>query len=128
MSYLSKQEAVPVTIGSFTLYCESFKSSSVTVLYEQPTVTGSTLITNKCVKSPRVTFMGRIVCSGNITTVTDLNNMTGSVIQSVDYRGVRFSGCTVQSCSAEDRGDGMLYVSITLAVSQTAEIPEVNAS
>ena len=47
--------------------------------------------------------------------------MNGASGLTVIYRGVRFADCTVQSCTAEDKGDDMLYVTLTLAAAAQAE-------
>lgn len=122
MSEICKREAVPVAIGQLTLYCESFRASGSTVLYEQPTVTGVTVVTNKYVRSSKLVLTGR-VCSGDaaLTVLTALNNMNGTPGVDIVYRGVRFPGCTVQGYTAEDRGDDMLYVTLTLAAVSPAE-------
>lgn len=129
MSEICKREAVPVAIGQLTLYCESFRASGSTVLYEQPTVTGSTVVTNKYVRSSKLVLTGRI-CAGDaaLTVLTVLNNMNGTPGIDIVYRGVRFAGCTVQGYTAEDRGDDMLYVTLTLAATAPAEdVEEVGA-
>ena len=116
MSEICSREAVPVAIGQLTLYCESFRAAASTVLYEQPTVTGATIVTNKCAKASRLTLSGRIYCGdGALSVLTAINNMNGTGGLTVDYRGVRFAGCTVQGYTAEDKGGDMLYVTITLA-------------
>ncbi|MCR5707506.1 MAG: hypothetical protein K6G82_04465 [Ruminococcus sp.] len=125
MSTICSREAVPVTIGQFTLYCESFRAAASTVLYEQPTVIGGTVISNRCVKATRLTLAGRVYCgAGDIPALTVLNNMNGGSGLTVIYRGVRFTDCTVQGCTAEDRGDDMLYVTLTLATAAQAENAE----
>lgn len=122
MSTICSREAVPVTIGQLTLYCESFRAAASTVLYEQPTVVGGTVIANRCVKATRLTLAGRVYCgTGDIPVLTELNNMNGASGLTVIYRGVRFADCTVQSCTAEDKGDDMLYVTLTLAAAAQAE-------
>ena len=79
MSAISTREAVPVDVGMITLYCESFKASAVTALYEQPTVTGTTVLTNKCRKSTKLTLSGRVYDENSpLSTVTYINNITGN--------------------------------------------------
>lgn len=126
MSLLCKREAEPVAIGAVTLYCESFRAAANAVLYEQPTVTGGTVLTNTCVKSAKLTLTGR-VCGGEapLGCVTALNNMVGSGGVDIVYRGVRFRECVVQSYTAEDKGDDMLYVTVVLATLRPAENTEV---
>jgi hypothetical protein len=122
MSTISSREAVPVAIGQLTLYCESFRAAASTVLYEQPTVVGGTVITNKCIKATRLTLAGRVYCgAGDIPVLTVLNNMNGASGLTVVYRGVRFADCTVQGCTVEDKGDDMLYVTLILATAAQAE-------
>lgn len=125
MSVLCERQAEPVAIGSVTLYCESFRAAATAALYEQPTVTGGTLLTNTCVKSTKLTLTGR-VCSSEapLGCVTELNNMVGSGGIDIVYRGVRFRSCVVQSYAAEDKGDDMLYLTVTLATLSPAENTE----
>ena len=128
MSEICSREAVPVAIGQLTLYCESFRAAASTVLYEQPTVIGGTVITNKCAKAVRLTLSGRIYCgAGNIPALTAINNLNGTSALTVTYRGVTFSDCTVTGYTVEDKGDDMLYVSLTLASAEPASDAEVNA-
>lgn len=127
MSEICSREAVPVTIGQLTLYCESFRAVANTVLYEQPTVIGGTVITNKCAKAAKLTLAGRIYCGGgDLDVLTEINNMNGSAGYSVVYRGVCFPDCTVQGYTAEDKGDDMLYVTLTLAAVSPAQNAEDN--
>lgn len=126
MSVLCGREAEPVAIGSVTLYCESFKSTASATLYEQPTVTGGTLLTNTCVKSAKLTLMGRVYSSeAPLECVAALNNMVGSGGIDIVYRGVRFRDCILQNYTAEDKGDEMLYLTVTLATLRPAENTEV---
>lgn len=127
MSEICSREAVPVSVGQLTLYCESFRAAADTVLYEQPTVIGGTVITNSCAKATKLTLAGRIYCGdGDLAVLTEINNMNGSSGYTVVYRGVSFSDCTVKGYTAEDRGDDMLYVTLTLATEDDAEDAEVN--
>lgn len=127
MSEICSREAVPVSVGQLTLYCESFRAAADTVLCEQPTVIGGTVITNSCAKATKLTLAGRIYCGdGDLAVLTEINNMNGSSGYTVVYRGVSFSDCTVKGYTAEDRGDDMLYVTLTLATEAEAEDAEVN--
>ena len=122
MSAISTREAVPVDVGMITLYCESFKASTVTALYEQPTVTGTTVLTNKCRKSTKLTLSGRVYDENSpLSTVTYINNITGKSTMHISYRGIRFDNCMVQSYSAEDRGDDVIYLTLTLTTNSDAE-------
>lgn len=121
-SEVCSREAVPVTIGQLTLYCESFRASASTVISEQPSVIGDTVITNQCVRASKLTLSGRIYCGDSeLSVLTEIDNMNGSGGNTIVYRGVRFPNCTVQGYSAEDRGDDMLYVTLTLAAPEPAE-------
>lgn len=125
MNGICNREAVPVEIGQLTLYCESFRAAASAVLYEQPTVVGRTLVTNKYVKAARLTLTGRIYCgSGAAEVLAELDNMSGAEVGDVVYRGVSYPDCIVQSSAAEDRGDDMLYVTVTLAATSSAEPAE----
>lgn len=127
MSEICSREAVPVSVGQLTLYCESFRAAADTVLYEQPTVIGGTVITNSCAKATKLTLAGRIYCGdGDLAVLTEINNMNGSSGYTVEYRGVSFSDCVVIGYSAEDRGDDMLYVTLTLATEDEANDTEVD--
>jgi hypothetical protein len=122
MSEISKREAVPVAIGMITLYCESFKASAVTALYEQPTVTGTPIQTNKCKKATKLTLSGRVYDADSpLSVVTYINNITGKGTMFISYRGIRFSRCMMQSYTAEDKGDDFIYLTVTLTTNSKAE-------
>lgn len=122
MSEISKREAVPVAIGMITLYCESFKASAVTALYEQPTVIGTPIQTNKCKKATKLTLSGRVYDADSpLSVVTYINNITGKGTMFISYRGIRFSRCMMQSYTAEDKGDDFIYLTVTLTTNSEAE-------
>lgn len=113
---LTSREAVPVEIGELRLYCEEFKAAGVRSFSETASVSGVDVITNSCPKAMKITFSGRICDEESpLGFITYANNMMRSADElDISYRGVEFSGCRIQSFSAEDRGEAYISASITL--------------
>lgn len=123
MNELSEREAILVNIGYMQLYCENFKVSAISELSEQPTVSGATLITNKCKKATRIVLKGRIYNKEQpisfATIANTMNSISGYTIQ---YRGLQFKDCIIYGFTIEDKGDDFVYVSVTLATSESIKI------
>lgn len=116
MNELCGREAIPVTIGYVELYCESFKASAVSNLAEQITVSGGNIITNRCKKSTRLVFKGR-VCNetrplGFLAIANTMSNPNGYTIE---YRGIKFTNCVICGFTVEDKGDDFIYVTVNVA-------------
>lgn len=114
---ISNREAVPVSIGTLTLWCEGFKAAAVRSFTEEPLVSGGETITNTCPRAMKLTFSGRIYAAGSdplgfVRTASDM--LRGDQSYAVSYRGLKFAGCRVQSFNAEDRGDEFIQAVISL--------------
>lgn len=121
---LSSREAIPVSIGELTLWCEEFKASAVKSFSEEATVSGDTVITNSCSHSLKLIFSGRI-CSEEspVSFVQSVNNMLRTQESfNVEYRGLAFSQCRIQSFSAEDRGEDFINASLTLVTAENVSL------
>lgn len=117
---LSSRESVSVSIGDITVWCEEFKASAVKSFSEEATVSGNTALTNSCPHSMKLTFSGRI-CSEDspLSFVMNANNMLRTQESfDVEYRGLLFSKCRVQSFSAEDKGEDFINASLTLVTAE----------
>lgn len=121
---LTMRQAIPVHIGTMTLYCESFKTSAVRSFSEEASVTGNDVITSSCPRAAKITFSGRVCNPENpinfVRTASSLLRSSNKF--NVAYRGLIFKSCSVQSFTADDRGEDFISVSITLV---SADIPEV---
>ncbi|MBP3309214.1 MAG: hypothetical protein J6L05_00155 [Ruminococcus sp.] len=124
---LTSREALPVEIGSFRLYCEEFKASGVRSFSETASVSGDDIISNSCPKAAKVTFSGRICDEESpLGFIVYADNMMRSAAElDISYRGVEFSGCRIQSFSAEDRGEDYISASITLITPNNIRSGEV---
>ena len=117
---INEREAVPVDISGYVLYCEEFKASGNTVYSEQPSVTGASLITNTHKKAARITFSGRVYDETSpLAFVSYIGNVSGTVSGlTITYRGLTFRNCSVQSYTAEDRGEGFIRASVTVITAE----------
>lgn len=121
------REAVPVTLGSLTIYCEEFRVTDSTAWFEQPTVSGDTAITNCCRHAKKITLTGRVAEEDTpLGFIIAADSAAGtSNVYSFIYRGAVFSGCRVASFTAEDKGGPFFYVSVTLISSEPVTAAEV---
>lgn len=109
------QESVFVKIGFINLYCESFKVEAMMSLVEQPTVNGNSQITNKFKKATRLTFRGRVYDEGNpMYFIAITNNCIGTNVPAVRYKEINLKNCIISGFSAEEAGNGILNVMVTL--------------
>ena len=109
------QEAILVKIGFMNLYCESFKIEAMTSLTEQPTISGKSRITNKFKKATKLTFRGRVYDEGNpMYFIAIANNYVSSNVSEVKNRNINLTNCIITGFSAEESGNGILSVTITL--------------
>lgn len=116
MTEVKVRKAFPVQIGNMTLYCESMKFSAETAIFENSTVTGFPLITNKDCKATRLSFTGRVydekypmrwagfACNYNSYEGLD-----------IIYRDLCFPKCIVTGVSAEDSGEDYITLTINAA-------------
>ncbi|MCM1132152.1 MAG: hypothetical protein NC340_01640 [Ruminococcus flavefaciens] len=118
MNKISVRESVPVNIGFLTLYCDSFKASAISELYEQPTVSGTALVTNRYKKATKLVFKGRIYDEQSPLAFTMISNYMGaSTGYTIEYKGLQFNNCIIYGFTVEDKGEDFVYVSVTLATS-----------
>ncbi|MBR1591657.1 MAG: hypothetical protein IJ666_01420 [Ruminococcus sp.] len=116
---ITSRTAAPITVGDIDFYCESMKVSAVNLFYEQPTVSGGTVVSNEYTKASRLTFSGRICGDTRFETMADLNNMMKSVSDfSVSYMGIIIGGCRLQSFTFSDNGLDYAEISLTLVTYQ----------
>ena len=122
---LTSRQPEEVTIGEFRMFCESFKSSVNAVLYERPTVNGTTGVTNRAVRSVKIRLAGRIPADdASASAICMLNNMTGSGGYEVACHGLRFRDCIVTGYTAEDNGGDLISLTVDISSSSPAEIKE----
>ena len=120
---LTEREAVPVTFGSFTLWCESFRAEETRSVSEKATVDGKSLVTNSFPKLMKLTFCGRICDEASpLGFVAAAGGMLrNGTVFSTSYRGLAFTGCRVQSFKAEDKGEAYICAEISVLSSSVAE-------
>lgn len=112
---LSHREAIPVTVGSTVVYCESFRASAVKSINEETTVNGKSLITSSGVRALKLSFSGRIYDeSAPLKFLADMNYEMGSQPFTVIYRGLIFSDCILQKYEVTDSGKEWTEASFTL--------------
>lgn len=122
---ITSRTAQPVSIGDIDFYCESMKASAVNVFYEQPTVSGDTVISNEYRKASKLIFSGRAYIDSQFSLLTRLNNMMKSSSSfSVTYMGIIIDGCRLQSFTFDDKGLDYAEISVTLITYQDMEEEE----
>lgn len=122
---LSSREAIPVNIGeNLTIWCEEFKASAVKSFSEEATVTGNPTITNSCPHSLKITFSGRICNEESpILFVHNANNLLRTQAGfNIEYRGLIFNQCRIQSFNTADGGEDFIKASITLITAEAVSL------
>jgi hypothetical protein len=125
---LTLREPETVTIGPVSLVVERMKMTSVKDISEATTVSGTEVVTNAGRRVLRLTLTGRIHDdSGPMSFLLYINNLipTNSGF-TVTYRGLTFTGCHIQSFTAEDNGEEWIPVTVTLATPQSIVLAEVS--
>lgn len=120
---VSAKEAYPVRVGALLMYCEHFKASGTRVFSEKATVSGDTFFSNVNKKALRITLEGRIYDEYvplRMLLYTDAL-MNADTPCTIEYRGMTFTNCRVQSFSAEDKGEDYIYASITLVTVECSQ-------
>lgn len=113
---ISTKTAYPVYIGSLLLFCEQFRAVGLRNYTEKNTVNGDTVFTGTGKKVLRITMKGRI-CNLRypvgmlVIADTVLREETGFTME---YRGITFSNCRLQSFTAEDMGENYINFSVTV--------------
>ncbi len=113
---LTSREAVPVTIGLITLYCENFKASAARRLTEESTVAGEGVITNDSNRAMEMTFSGRVYDEQEPLRylLYAYNMLRSGMTASLNYRGLSFSACHMKAFNIEDIGEEYYNISITV--------------
>lgn len=132
ISVISAKTPLPVALGDFTLFCESFSAERARVFTEQTTSGGKIVFSNTGKKAMRITLKGRIYDESLPTSFIIAADSLISSGESLDieYRGAFFSGCRLLSFSSEDKGEDFIHAAVTLitdvqAVSSAADEEEV---
>ena len=120
MTTINERKSEPVTIGAVTLYCEELSVKAAVTYREEPTVTGGSEITNHQRRRTKVTISGR--CLGRGTTfILAMNGMLNASYSSgIDVGEIRFTGCHLQSFSAEDKGGEYISCTVTFLADAAA--------
>lgn len=106
----------PVTIGNFTLFCESFFAERTRIFSEQNTTDGNIIFTNTGKKAMKITLKGRVYDDALPTRfliATDALINSGEPLNFV-YKGTVFKNCHIVSFSTEDKGENFIHASVTL--------------
>ncbi len=113
---ISAKTPVPVALGDFTLYCESFSAERARAFTEQNTTGGGIVFTNTGKKAMRITLKGRIydemLPTGFIIAADNIINSDESF--DIEYRGAFFGGCRITAFSCEDMGADYIHAAVTL--------------
>lgn len=123
---VSAVNPVPVELGNFTLFCESFCAERARSFSEQNTAGGDVIFSNTGKKAMRITLKGRIynetLPTGFLIAADGLLDSGESL--SFEYKGALFGGCRVLSFVFEDKGEDFIYASITLISAAQAAAAE----
>ncbi|MCD7890307.1 MAG: hypothetical protein LUG26_00590 [Ruminococcus sp.] len=118
---VSLKESYPVRIGTLLMYCEHFKAVGTKNLAEKTTVSGYTFFSNMNKRALKITFEGRIYDEYfplRMLLYTD-SFMNGDGKCTVEYRGITFTECRVQTFTAKDKGEDYIHASITLVTAES---------
>lgn len=129
-AWISERKPYAVRVGDFVMYCERFKAVGTAKFSEQSTVNGETVFSNSGRRALRITVEGRIYDQYlplRMLLRTDTFQAVGGKIN-VEYRGLTFMSCQVESFTMEDNGDEYIYASITLLTPDTATLSEVSTA
>lgn len=120
------RESYPVRIGPMVMYCEHFKASCNRIFAEQSSVSGDTFFSNTNKKALKVTFDGRIYDEDFPLRILNYSEgfMRSDNSFDVEYRGLKFKNCHLQSYTAEDKGEEYIYASITFVTVDLIERSE----
>ncbi|MDE5946632.1 MAG: hypothetical protein K2G63_04925 [Oscillospiraceae bacterium] len=129
MNYFEHINSLPIkiNIGDYYFFADSVKISGNSILNEQATVSGSTVITNSTIKNTLVTLKGSLASDSDFTSfVLYAENIFRNKI-SVDftYKNIAFNLCTLKSYSSENKNDDINIINIMLTFS-VSELKEVS--
>ncbi|MBR6385150.1 MAG: hypothetical protein IKS03_03390 [Ruminococcus sp.] len=112
---ITSRESPCITIGDIDFYCDRMKASAVNIFYEQPTVSGDTVISNEYTKATKLIFSGRISGEQQFLTMAAFNNMMKSQESfDITYMGIVISDCRLQSFEFSDKGLDYAEITVTL--------------
>ncbi len=121
MINISEKKPALVNIGAISMYCEKMSMTSATALSVKPTVTGSTVKTNKCIQPVRAAFSGRIYNPDRPLIIAVLaNNVNGSENVEIIYKNLRFVNCIITGYSVTDSNED--YLDLTVEASTTSMV------
>lgn len=115
ITVVTPAEPVNVTIGYMELACSSFQAFSETNLYEQPTVSGDNLITNRAKSSTRLVFKGRVHNENQPLRFLGIaNTMSNPTGYTIEYRGMLFKNCVIYGFTFDNNGSDDSDVTVTV--------------
>lgn len=121
---ISDKTAFPVTIGTFTLFCESFTAARNSFFSETASVSGSPVQSGCGQRSLRITLKGRVYDEtspcGFLVSLDGIMCLGQKL--SITYRDAVFSDCTIVAVSAEDKGEDFSYAAVTLVTQSPAAL------
>lgn len=128
MSVFVRRDPVLIRLFELSVYVDGIRAEAAETLYEQPSVTGSAVLSNRCRKGSRIVFSGRCYDeSAPMKFIATLNNMTGTYSGfTINYRGLVMTGCRLIGYTADDSGEDYLNVTFTVYTSDTMDIEEVS--
>ncbi len=112
---LTHNEALPLNIGSYTLYCDNVKVTMAKNIIDECSVTGSPLLGGVGYKGLRVTFTCKIYNDENpYSFLVYLCTRARSYMNyDITYNGIIFKTCYFQHYDFEDSGKNYATVRIT---------------
>lgn len=121
---ITSREALPVTVGGCTVYCDSFRVSAIRAVNEETTVDGNSIVTSSGLRAARLVFSGRIYDADcPLGFLADIGSaMSGGQTYTVTYRGLRFADCILQKYELTDSCRDWTEVSFTLITYTAAEV------
>ena len=128
MSIIVSGESTPVSIDTYTVYCESFTAECNKIFSEKSTISGSDVISQGCKKAMTLKLTGRI-CDvlQPLSFVVSMNSLINSNTGiSIEYKGVIFSNCLVTAFTADDSEADYLKVSVSLITADNPVYKEVS--
>ena len=112
---LTHNEALPVNIGTHTIYCDSIKVLMTKNFAENCSVTGSPLIEGIGYKGLKITFIGKIYSDESpydfLAYLSDRARYNTS--SNITYNGIVFNSCYIIHFDFEDSGENFSTVKIT---------------
>lgn len=119
---ISTRHSIMVNVASIQMYCEHFTISMDNQLYEKTNLIGHSVITGKCQKSKRITYVGRVYRNNDPFYIArTIANLRSDYTFSTNYRGMIFHNCIIKDFKMEDKGEDFVYLSLTVATASPIE-------